>query len=55
MEPENSLPCSQEPATGLYCGPGHILTSYLFNMRINIIIPSTFMSPKWFLPVKCSH
>jgi len=40
MEHEGSLPCSQEPATGLsvlgHVNPVHIFTPYLFNIHFKL-------------------
>jgi hypothetical protein len=44
MEPENSLPCSQEPAISPYAEPDEHsphLTPYLFKINFNIILSST--------------
>jgi hypothetical protein len=44
MEPENSLSCSQKPATGLYLRkaiPVNILTFYFFKIIFNIIVLRT--------------
>jgi len=45
MEPEGSLPISQQPATGPYPQPEvsspHLTTIFTLNIDSNIIIPST--------------
>jgi hypothetical protein len=44
MKPEILLPCSQEPATGLYlrkANPFHKLTFYFFKLIFNIILLRT--------------
>jgi hypothetical protein len=41
MEPESSLPCSQEPATGLYPEKNESSSTYFFHMQCNIILSST--------------
>jgi hypothetical protein len=46
MEPEGSLPCSQQPA------PAHTLPSYLFIIHFNIISLSKPRSTKWSLPFR---
>jgi len=45
MEPEGSLLCSQEPATG----------PYLESENLNIILPSMPMYSKWFLPFRFTN
>jgi hypothetical protein len=42
MEPEGSLPFSQEPAIGAYLETNsvHTLTTYFSNTHFNIILPS---------------
>jgi hypothetical protein len=47
MEPEISLPCSQEPATGFYlkkANPVHTLTFYIYKIIFNIILLYTLVS-----------
>jgi hypothetical protein len=46
MEPEDSLPCSQEPSTGPYPeldrrSPYHPIPSYLSQISFNIVHPPT--------------
>jgi len=44
MEPRHSLLCLQEPSLDCilsHFSPGHILLSYFFKVRFNIILPST--------------
>jgi hypothetical protein len=58
MEPEGSLPCSQEPTTGPYPEPdvsSHTLPSCFLNTRSRIILPSTCRTPQWSHPLKFSH
>ena len=53
MEPEGSLPHSQVPATCPYPKPARSSpypTSYFLKIRLNITLPSTPGSPKWFFP-----
>jgi hypothetical protein len=47
MEPEGSLPCSQEPSAGHYPGsinPIHTIPSYLSKIHFNIVHPPTSWS-----------
>ena len=51
--PEGSLPHSQVPATCPYPEPARSSpypTSHLLKIHLNIILPSTPGSPKWFFP-----
>jgi hypothetical protein len=43
MEPEGSLPCSQEPSTGIYPEPDEssAYQPILSKIQINIILPAT--------------
>jgi hypothetical protein len=53
MESEGSLSCSQEPATGPYPEQDEStthLSSLLFNIHFNIILPFMEKSSKWFEP-----
>jgi hypothetical protein len=45
------LQTSQELDIGLYVelNPVHNLTSYSFNIHLEIVLPSTPTSPKWYL------
>jgi hypothetical protein len=57
MEPEGSLSCSQEPATGSY--PGHMnsvytLTPYFLKIHFSIIFLFMLRSSTWSLPVRFS-
>jgi hypothetical protein len=52
MEPEVSLPRSQQPATCPYPQPdqpNHVLPSYFFQIHFNIILPLMPRSSKWSL------
>jgi hypothetical protein len=44
MEPEGSLPCSQEPSTAPYPEPDQSSPSYFSKSHFNIILPRTSMS-----------
>jgi hypothetical protein len=55
MEPEGSLPCSQEPATFpilSQMNPIHISKPYFLKIHLNVVLPST---PKVFLVVSSLH
>jgi hypothetical protein len=57
MEPEGSLPCSQEPATGHYpdLDESSPQLSILFlSILSNIIFPSTPRYSEWPLPFRIS-
>ena len=58
MEPEGSLPHSQVPATCPYPEPAQSSpypTSHFLKIHLNIILPSTPWSPKWFLSLGFPH
>jgi hypothetical protein len=53
MDPEGSLPCSQEPSTVpilSQINPVHTIPSYLSRIHLNIVHPPTSWSSQWFLP-----
>ena len=53
MEPEGSLPRSQVPATCPYpelARSNPYPTSHILKIHLNIVLPPTPGSPKWFLP-----
>jgi len=52
MEPQGSLPCSEEPATGPYTEPDSStpqLSIHFFRINSNAILQSTPRSSKWSL------
>jgi hypothetical protein len=52
VEPEVSIPCSQEPSSGPYLShihPIHSIPSYLSKIHFNIVHPSTSWSSQWSL------
>jgi hypothetical protein len=56
MEPEGSLPCSQEPATGLsQMNTVHTISSYFSKIYFNIILSPKPMSSQWSLSFWLSH
>jgi hypothetical protein len=58
MEPESSLPCTQQPATGQYPEPdeSNLHPRYhLPNIHFNIILPSMPTSSEWSRPFKLSN
>jgi hypothetical protein len=57
MEPENSLPCSQEPATGTYPEPNKFNQQpvMLFKTNFNLILLSMPRSPRRSLSFRVSN
>ena len=58
MEPEGSLPHSQGPAACPYPEPARSIpypTSHFLKIHLNIILPATPGSPKWFLSLRFPH
>jgi hypothetical protein len=53
METEGLLPCLQEPAIGPYrkMNPVHTLTTYLFKIHFNSILPSMLFQVASYLQV----
>jgi hypothetical protein len=49
MEPESSLPCSQEPSTGPCSQPDEFNPYHLSNIHFNIILPPTSWFSGWSL------
>jgi len=49
MEPEGSLPRSQQPATGPYPDPDESSSQspYIFKILFDIIFPCTFVCNEW--------
>jgi hypothetical protein len=54
MEPEDSVPCLQEPTTEpilSQTNPIHVLTLCFFKIYFNIVLPPMPISSKWSLPL----
>jgi hypothetical protein len=55
MEPEGSLPCSQEPSTGPYPEPDQSNAYHLSKIHFNIAHPPTSLSSPWSISFWLSH
>ena len=58
MEPESSLPYSQQPVTYPYPEPTHPVPttpSHFLKIHLNIIFPSTSWSPQWSHSLRFPH
>jgi hypothetical protein len=55
IEPEGSLPCSQERSTGSYPEPVQSNPSHLSKIHFNIVHPPTPWSSQWSLSFWISH
>jgi hypothetical protein len=58
MEPEGSIPCSQEPSTGpilSHIHPLRSIPSYVSRIHFNIVHPPTSWSSQWSLSFRLSH
>jgi hypothetical protein len=55
MEPEGSIPCSQEPSTSPYPEPYQSNTHHLSKIHFNIVRPPTSWSSQWYLSFWLSY